>query len=108
MSTTSAETSKDKGKKIPPRLDKSNKYKDAVDVGDIAVNTNLSVILKQAKILELFREKAKDTISAQDYIRQMDDSVVTTNWTKMQDSKHFAFALRGQARDWLHSIFPIG
>ena len=60
--------------------------------------------VEQNKIPEFFGAKSKDTISAADYIRRLEDLAKTNRWTDAQTYHHFANSLRNPAREWLSSI----
>jgi hypothetical protein len=70
--------------------------------GTATENFNLRV--KQNKIPEFFSTKSKDTISATDFIRQLEDLAKTNWWTDAQTYFHFANALCNPAREWLSSV----
>ncbi len=60
--------------------------------------------LSRKKIPEFFGAKSKDTISAADFIRRLEDLAKTNRWTDTQTYHHFANSLRNPAREWLSSI----
>jgi hypothetical protein len=66
--------------------------------------TNFNLRVEQNKILEFFGAKSKDTISAADFIRRLEDLAKTNRWTDAQTYHHFANSLRKPAREWLSSI----
>jgi hypothetical protein len=66
--------------------------------------TNFNLRVEQNKIPEFFGAKSKDTISAADFIRRLEDLAKTNRWTDAQTYHHFANSLRSPAREWLSSI----
>ncbi len=66
--------------------------------------TNFNLWGEQNKIPEFFGAKSKDTISAADFIRRLEDLDKTNRWTDAQTYHHFANSLRNPAREWLSSI----
>jgi Ty3 transposon capsid-like protein len=70
--------------------------------GTGTINFNLRV--EQNKISEFFGTKSKDTISAADFIRRLQDFAKTNWWTDAQTNYHFANALCNVAREWLPSV----
>jgi hypothetical protein len=66
--------------------------------------TNFNLRVEQNKILEFFGAKSKDTISAADFIQQLEDLAKTNRWTDAQTYHHFANSLRNPEREWLSSI----
>jgi hypothetical protein len=60
--------------------------------------------LKQRKVPEFYDQKGKDTISAFDFIRQIDDLDQTNTWSDTVTYNNFANVLRGVARKWLFSM----
>jgi hypothetical protein len=66
--------------------------------------TNFNLRVEQNKIPEFFGAKSKDTISAADFIRRLEDLAKTNRWTDAQTYHHFANYLRNPAREWLSSI----
>jgi hypothetical protein len=66
--------------------------------------TNFNLRVEQNKIPEFFGAKSKDTISAADFIRRLEDLARTNRWTDTQTYHHFANSLRNPAREWLSSI----
>jgi hypothetical protein len=66
--------------------------------------TNFNLRVEQNKIPEFFGAKSKDTISAADFIRQLEDLAKTNRWTDAQTYHHFANSLRNPAWEWLSSI----
>jgi hypothetical protein len=59
--------------------------------------TNFNLQVEQNKIPEFFGAKSKDTISAADFIRQLEDLAKTNRWTDAQTYHHFANSLRNPA-----------
>ena len=59
--------------------------------------TNFNLRVEQNKILEFFGAKSKDTISAADFIRRLEDLAKTNRWTDAQTYHHFANSLRNPA-----------
>ncbi len=66
--------------------------------------TNFNLRVEQNKIAEFFGAKSKDTISAADFIWQLEDLAKTNRWTDAQTYHHFANSFRNPAREWLSSI----
>jgi hypothetical protein len=66
--------------------------------------TNFNLRVEQNKIPEFFGAKSKDTISAADFIPQLEDLAKTNRWTDAQTYHHFANSLRNPTREWLSSI----
>jgi hypothetical protein len=66
--------------------------------------TNFNLRVEQNKIPEFFGTKTKDTISASDFIRRLEDLARTNRWTDTQTYHHFANALCNPAREWLSSV----
>jgi hypothetical protein len=60
--------------------------------------------VEQNKIPEFFSSKSKDTISAADFIRRLEDLAKTNRWSDAQTYYHFANSLRNPAREWLSSV----
>ena len=59
--------------------------------------TNFNLRVEQNKIPEFFGAKSKDTISAADFIRRLEDLAKTNRWTDAQAYHHFANSLRNPA-----------
>jgi hypothetical protein len=55
--------------------------------------TNFNLRVEQNKIPEFFGAKSKDTISAVNFIRQLEDLAKTNRWTDAQTYHHFANSL---------------
>jgi hypothetical protein len=55
--------------------------------------TNFNLRVEQNKIPEFFAAKSKDTISAADFIRRLEDLAKTNRWTDAQTYHHFANSL---------------
>jgi hypothetical protein len=66
--------------------------------------TNFNLRVEQNKIPEFFGAKRKDTISAADFIRRLEDLAKTNRWMDAQNYHHFANSLQNPAREWLSSI----
>jgi hypothetical protein len=66
--------------------------------------TNFNLRVEQNKIPEFFGAKSKDTISAVDFIRRLEDLAKTNRWMDAQTYHYFANSLRNPAREWLSSI----
>ncbi len=66
--------------------------------------TNSNLRVEQNTIPEFFCTKSKDTISAADFIRWLEDLAKMNRWTDPQTYYHFANALRNPAREWLSSV----
>jgi hypothetical protein len=54
--------------------------------------------VEQSKVPNYFGQKAKDTISALNFIRCIDDLARTNNWNDMVTYNNFANTLRGFAQ----------
>jgi hypothetical protein len=65
---------------------------------------SFNIRVEQNKIPEFFGSKTKDTISAVDFIRRLEDLAKTNQWTDAQTYYHFANSLRNPAREWLSSV----
>ncbi len=61
--------------------------------------TMLAFKVEQSKVLEFFRQKCKDTISAIIFIRRIDDLARTNNWSDTVTYTNVANTLRGFAHD---------
>jgi hypothetical protein len=59
--------------------------------------TNFNLRVEQNKIPEFFGAKSKDTISAADFIRRLEDLAKTNRWTDAQTYHHIANSLRNPA-----------
>jgi hypothetical protein len=61
--------------------------------------------LKQeiVKIPEFFGEKAKDTVTAQEFILRIDEYQVSNDWNDTTTFANFQLCLRGEAEEWLSS-----
>ena len=59
--------------------------------------TNFNLRVEQNKIPEFFGSKSKDTISAADFIRKLEDLTKTNRWLDSQTYYHFANSLRNPA-----------
>lgn len=66
--------------------------------------TNFNLRVEQNKIPEFFGSKSKDSISAADFIRQLEDLAKTNRWLDAQIYYHFANSLRNPARERLSSV----
>jgi hypothetical protein len=64
--------------------------------------TVLAFNVEQSKVLEFFRQKGNDTISAIVFIRRMDDLAMTNNW-----NHRTTYTLKGFARDWLFTTVEM-
>jgi hypothetical protein len=69
--------------------------------------TNFKLRVEQNKILEFFGSKSKDTISAADFIRQLEDFAKTNRWSDAQTYYHFPNSLRNLAREWISSVVDL-
>jgi hypothetical protein len=58
---------------------------------------NFNLRVEQNKIPEFFGSKSKDTISATDFIRQLEDLAKTNKWSDTQTYYNFTNALRNPA-----------
>ncbi len=76
--------------------------------GGATGTTNFNLRVEQNKIPEFFGTKSKDTISATDFIKRLEDLAKTNRWTDAQTYYHFANALRNLAREWLCSVVGLG
>jgi hypothetical protein len=59
--------------------------------------TSFNLRVEQNKIPEFFSSKSKDTISAADFIRRLEDLAKTNRWMDAQTYYHFANSLRNPA-----------
>jgi len=59
--------------------------------------TSFNLRVEQNKIPEFFGTKSKDTISAADFIRRLEDLAKTNRWLDAQTYYHFANSLRNPA-----------
>jgi hypothetical protein len=59
--------------------------------------TNFNHRVEQNKIPEFLGAKSKDTISAADFIRWLEELAKTNRWTNAQTYHHFANSLRNPA-----------
>jgi len=66
--------------------------------------TNFNLRVEQNKIPKFFGTKSKDTISAADFIRQLEDLATTNQWMEAQTYYHFANALCNRTPEWLSSL----
>ncbi len=66
---------------------------------------NMNVTLKQeiVKIPEFFGEKAKDTVTVQEFISRIDECQVSNDWNDTTTFANFWLCLRGEAEEWLSS-----
>jgi hypothetical protein len=60
--------------------------------------------VEQSKLPEFFKQKVKDTISALDFMRHIDDLARTNKWSYNVTYNNLSNALRGVARKWLFSV----
>ncbi len=75
--------------------------------GSTASMTNFNLRDEQNKIPEFFGTKSRDTISAMDFIRQLEDLAKTSWWTDAQMYYYFANSLRNPAQKWLSSMVDM-
>ncbi len=69
----------------------------------ILANTNVTLKQEIVKIPEFFREKGKDTVTAQEFINRIDECQVSNNWKDTTTFANFLLCLRGKAEEWLSS-----
>jgi hypothetical protein len=69
--------------------------------------TNINLRVEQNKIPEFFGLEGKDTISAMDFIRRLEDLAKTNRWTDAQTYYHFANLLQIPACKWLLSMVDM-
>ena len=65
---------------------------------------NFNLRVEQNKIPKFFGSKSKDSISAADFIRQLEDLAKTNRWLDAQIYYHFANSLWNPARERLSSV----
>jgi hypothetical protein len=75
--------------------------------GSAAGTTNFNLRVEQNKIPEFFETKSKGTISAMDFIWQLEDLAKTNRSPDAQTYYHFANLLRNPAREWLSSMVDM-
>jgi hypothetical protein len=69
----------------------------------ILANTNVMLKQKIVKIPEYFGEKAKDTVTAQEFISRIDKCQVSNDRNDTMTYANFRLCLRGEAEEWLSS-----
>jgi hypothetical protein len=69
----------------------------------ILANTNVMLKQEIVKILEFFCEKAKDTVTAQEFISRINECQVSNYWNDTTTFANFQLCLRGEAEEWLSS-----
>jgi hypothetical protein len=69
----------------------------------ILANTNVTLKQEIVKILEFFGEKAKDTVTAQEFILRIDECQVSNDWNDTITFANFRLCLRGEAEEWFSS-----
>jgi hypothetical protein len=69
----------------------------------ILANTNVTLKQEIIKIPEFFGEKAKDTVTAQEFISRIDECQVSNDWNDTTTFANFQLCLRGEAEEWLSS-----
>ena len=69
----------------------------------ILANTNVTLKQEIVKIPEFFGEKAKDTVTAQEFILRIDECQVSNDWNDTTTFANFRLCLRGEAEEWLSS-----
>jgi len=75
--------------------------------GSVADTTNFNLRVEQNKIPEFFGTKSKGTISAMDFIWQLEDLANTNRSPNAQTYYHFANSLCNPAREWLSSMVDM-
>jgi hypothetical protein len=69
----------------------------------ILANTNVPLKQEIIKIPEFFGEKAKDTVTAQEFILRIDECQVSNDWNDITTFPNFRLCHRGEAEEWLSS-----
>jgi hypothetical protein len=69
----------------------------------ILANTNVTLKQEIVKTPEFFGEKAKDTVTAQEFILRIDECQVSNDWNDTTTFANFRLCLRGEAEEWLSS-----
>jgi hypothetical protein len=70
----------------------------------IQANTNVTMKTEVVKLPDFYGEPGKDTITALEFMAQIDECQVTNEWNDITTFSYFRLALRGQADKWLSSI----
>jgi hypothetical protein len=63
--------------------------------------------VEKIKSLTFFNEKGKDTITAMDFIRRIDDLAKANNWMDTSMYYNLPNPLRGKSRKWLFSMVDM-
>jgi len=69
----------------------------------ILANTNVAVKQEIIKIPKYFGKKAKDTVTAQEFISRIDECQVSNDWNDTMTFANFWHCLCGEAEEWLSS-----
>jgi hypothetical protein len=69
--------------------------------------TTLTFKVEQSKVLDYWGQKAKDTVTANIFIRKIDDLARTNNWNDNTAYANVANMLKGFAWDWLFSTVEM-
>jgi hypothetical protein len=69
----------------------------------ILANTDVTLKQEIIKIPEFFGEKAKDTVTAREFISRIDECQVSNNWNDTMMFANFRLCLSGEAEEWLSS-----
>jgi hypothetical protein len=85
-------------------VDNNDQQQQKIQAG---AHTTLAFKVEQSKILELFGQKAKDTISALNFMMHIDNLAKTNNWSDFATYNNFANAFTGVARRWLYLMVDM-
>ncbi len=69
----------------------------------ILANTKVTLKQEIVKIPEFFGKKAKDTVTAQEFILRIDECQVSNDWNDTTTFANFRLCLHGEAEEWLSS-----
>jgi hypothetical protein len=68
----------------------------------ILANTNVTLKQEIVKIPEYFCEKAKDTVTAQEFISRIDECQVSNDWNDTKTFANFQLCLQGKLKNGFH------
>jgi hypothetical protein len=66
-------------------------------------NGNLDLKIQQTKLPEIWGQKDKDSISANEFVKRVDKMMSANNWSDKVAFDNFGLALKGEANTWLDS-----
>jgi hypothetical protein len=66
----------------------------------VLANTNVTLKQEIFKIPKFFGEKAKDTVTAQEFISRINECQVSNDWNDTMTFANFRLCLRGEAEEW--------